>query len=93
MTTPDGIEAEPHPLWEYHSYARSSIHQLMSFDMHESVGSKSLYEVDGEIVLSDGGGPCNGVVLWMDYTFAEGTVISTGLTHSVSCINLHFSDL
>ena len=79
MTTPEGIEAEPHPLWEYHSCARSKIHRLMTFDFSENIQGKSLYEVDGEIILNKQSGPCNGVVLWLDYTFQEDTVISTGL--------------
>lgn len=51
----------------------------MMFDFSENIQRKSSYDVDGEILLDEGNGPCNGVVLWLDYTFQEDMIISTGL--------------
>ena len=80
-TTPEGIEAEPHPLWEYSSYARSGVHDLMTFDFSAAIPSNTLLEENGEMVLDCS--PCHAVVLWMEYTLTEitATTASTGLKH------------
>lgn len=52
---------------------------MMTFDFSEVVERNALFEVDGEMTLSEQSGQCNGVVLWMDYRFHEDAVISTGL--------------
>ena len=91
--TPEGIEAEPHPLWEYPSYPRSDVHALLTFDFSKSVQDKDLLDVEGEMVLRERGGPCNGVVLWMEYALTKDVSVSTGLkrhgTSSVSAVLLH----
>ena len=79
VTTPEGIEAEPHPLWEYPSYACSGVHTLMTFNFSESVQRKESWEEEGEMVLLQGDGLCNAVVLWMDYTLTKDVSVSTGL--------------
>lgn len=70
---------EPHPLWEYPSYPRSDVHNLMSFDFAARIPSKSLLLDSGEIELTGQQGPCHAVVLWMDYELTDTIRTTTGL--------------
>ena len=78
-TTPEGIEAEPHPLWEYPSYPRSAVHTLMTFDFSAPILRNSSLKVGGDIPLNQRDGPCHAVVMWMDYELADTVSTSTGL--------------
>ena len=78
-TTVEGIEAEPHHVWEYPSDPRSEVHTLMSFDMSGLIQDKTSFKEEGEITLYEQPSPCQGVVLWMDYVLTDKLVMSTGL--------------
>lgn len=78
-TTVEGVEAEPHHVWEYPSYPRSAIETLMTFDLSSEIHSKGYIRAEGSIILNEPSEPCQGVVLWMDYLLTEGHTISTGL--------------
>ena len=78
-TTAEGIEAEPHPLWEYPAYARSDVAELLTFDLTNPVPEKATLKVEGEIVLNDFNKPCHGVALWMEYHLTDSLSSSGGL--------------
>ena len=83
------VEPEMHPLWEYPSYPRSDTLKLMTFDLSCPVPSTLMREtgvmeiahppaiIDGG--QGEGGGRCNGVVLWMDYQLTDQHTTTTGL--------------
>ena len=75
----EGVEAEPHPLWEYVSYPRSAVHDLMTFDLTSTI-EKTILSVSGDIQLNEHGRTCHGVVLWMEYSTGDDILLSTGLT-------------
>lgn len=75
-TTPEGVEAEPHPLWEYPSYPRSAVHRVMTFDFTQTIPSRSVVREKGEMFLE---GPCHAVVLWMEYGLTGRLLTTTGL--------------
>lgn len=88
-TTVEGVEAEPHPLWEYVSYPRSAVHDLMTFDLTSTI-EKTTVSASGDIQLNERSGTCHGVVLWMEYGTGDDIFLSTGLTKVVSVIvNIH----
>ena len=80
------VEPEPHPLWEYPSYARSEARHLMTFDLSSSIphtimkstGTMNLIN-ESEKPGGEEGCPCNAVVLWMDYQLSDNQVSTTGL--------------
>ena len=78
-TTAEGIEAEPHPLWEYPTYPRSEITELLTFDLTVGVPEKAMLKNEGEIALSDLNKPCHGVALWMEYRLTDARTVSGGL--------------
>lgn len=79
-TTEEGVEPEPHPLWEYPAYARSEVTELMNFDLCSLVPEAMTLRATGVIPLNKlQSKPCHGVVLWMDYQLSENTSASTGL--------------
>lgn len=75
----EGIEAEPHHVWEYPSYPHSDIVTLMTFDLSTAIHGKSYIHVDGSIPLIEQSEPCHGVVLWMDYVLTPEHTVTTGL--------------
>ena len=76
----EGVEPEPHPLWEYPSYARSAVHTLLTFDLTSCTPDRSsAFTLTGEVPLNELSKPCHGVVLWMDYRLNTDTTTSTGL--------------
>ncbi len=78
-TTPEGIEAEPHPLWEYPSYPCSDVHDLMTFDFGGSCPGEVQLRERGEILLARQDIPCHAVVLWMEFVLTADVKTSTGL--------------
>ena len=78
-TTAEGIETEPHPLWEYPAYPRSEVIELLTFDLTTDVPEKAVLKNEGEIPLNDLNKPCHGVVLWMDYRLTDARTASGGL--------------
>lgn len=80
VTTPEGIEAEPHPLWEYPSRPCSDVRNMMSFDFTSPLSNKAFFKESGEIVLNQENRPCHAVVFWMEYVLRVGITTSTGLS-------------
>lgn len=78
-TTAEGIEAEPHPLWEYPAYPRSEVTELLTFDLTVDVPEKTILKNEGEIALNDLNKPCHGVALWMEYHLTDARTVSGGL--------------
>lgn len=78
-TTAEGIEAEPHPLWEYPAYPRSEVTELLTFDLTVGVPEKTMLKNEGEIPLNDLNKPCHGVALWMEYHLTDARTVSGGL--------------
>ena len=78
-TTAEGIEAEPHPLWEYPAYPRSEVTELLTFDLTVGVPEKAVLKNEGEIALNDLNKPCHGVALWMEYRLTDARTVSGGL--------------
>jgi hypothetical protein len=78
-TTAEGIEAEPHPLWEYPAYPRSEVTELLTFDLTVGVPEKAVLKNEGEIALNDLNKPCHGVSLWMEYRLTDTRTVSGGL--------------
>ncbi len=92
-TTVEGIEAEPHHVWEYPSYPRSDVITLMSFDLSTAIHDKSYIHGDGNILLTDLTESCHGVVLWMDYVLTAEHTVTTGLLEvcTACCVRIFFT--
>lgn len=75
----EGIEAEPHHVWEYPSYPRSDILTLMTFDLSAAIHGRSHIHREGSIPLTELALPCHGVVMWMDYVLTAEHTVTTGL--------------
>ncbi|XP_071172911.1 protein arginine N-methyltransferase 7-like [Mytilus edulis] len=69
---------EPHPLWEYPCQARSDIQKVYTFDYTDFITKKSLPCITNTELNIKSHGNCNGVVLWADFDFGDGNVITTG---------------
>ncbi|XP_064611177.1 protein arginine N-methyltransferase 7-like [Liolophura sinensis] len=67
---------EPQPLWEYPATCLSQPITVMQFDMSRIVENTKSQVVENTVPF-DCDGTCNGVALWMDFSFGE-TEISTG---------------
>ena len=80
-TTAEGIEAEPHPLWEYPAYPRSEVVELMTFDLTVGVPEKAVLKNEGEISLNDGGSVYNNIPALMLLVF----------NHTVQGFCIHFN--
>ncbi|KAL5466844.1 hypothetical protein EMCRGX_G030995 [Ephydatia muelleri] len=82
ITSPELVEPESHPLWEYPCQPLSEAVDLMQFDVSVPVPESTRLRSEGSWPLcwADGRASCHAVVLWMDAVLSEGRIASSGPT-------------
>lgn len=82
ITSPELVDPESHPLWEYPCQPLSGVVDIMEFNISTPVPENTALQAMGSFPLlwADGLAHCHAVVLWMDAMLSEGISTSGGPT-------------